>query len=64
MFIKKFTQKTMKTYVSPIDKKLAEFDRSHEKSTSQQAEINKYQRIHKFRDHAIKEKKEKGLWDF
>ena len=57
-------QKTDKAYVSPIQKHLAEFDRSHEKSESQQAEIKKYKHIYQLRDHAIVQKKKKDLWDF
>lgn len=64
MFIKKQHQKTDKNFVSNIDKKLAEFNRTHTKSASQDAEINKYKRIYKLRDHAIVEKKKKDLWEF
>jgi len=39
-----------KHFVSEIDKKMAEFDASHPKSASQQAEMNKYQRIYQQRD--------------
>lgn len=44
--------KVDKHFVSEIDKKLAEFDRSHEPSPAQQAEIDKYKRVYKLRDDA------------
>lgn len=43
-------KKLDKQFVSEIDKKLADFDATHPKSASQQAEIDKYQRIHALRD--------------
>lgn len=43
-------RKIDKHYVSDIDKKLAEFDATHPKSRSQQAEYDKYQRIYQLRD--------------
>ena len=43
-------RKIDKHYVSEIDKKLAQFDATHPKSRSQQAEYDKYQRIHQMRD--------------
>lgn len=43
-------RKIDKHYVSDIDKKLAEFDATHPKSRSQQAEYEKYQRIYRLRD--------------
>ena len=43
-------KKLDKQFVSDIDKKLEEFDKKHKKSASQQAEINKYQRIYQMRD--------------
>lgn len=46
-------RKIDKHYVSDIDKKLAEFDATHKKSRSQQAEYEKYQRIHRLRDSEI-----------
>lgn len=39
-----------KHYVSEIDQRLAEFNRSQPKSASQQAEIAKYAQIERFRD--------------
>lgn len=39
-----------KTYVSPYDRFLFEFDASHEKSASQLKEIKKHQRIFALRD--------------
>jgi hypothetical protein len=45
--------KTDKHYISEIDKKLAEFDQSHANTPSQQAEIDKHQRVFDQRDKAI-----------
>ncbi len=42
-----------KHYVSPIDKKLAEFNATHPLSASQQAEVAKYNRIYYLRDHKM-----------
>lgn len=39
-----------KTYVSPYDRFLFEFDATHEKTASQLKEIKKYQRIFARRD--------------
>ena len=39
-----------KHFVSEIDKKLAEFDATHQKSAAQQAEYDKYRRIYQLRD--------------
>ena len=39
-----------KHFVSEIDKKMAEFDATHQQSAAQQAEFNKYQRIYHMRD--------------
>ncbi|OGO93108.1 MAG: hypothetical protein A3F41_06990 [Coxiella sp. RIFCSPHIGHO2_12_FULL_44_14] len=57
-------QKILKHYISDIDNALAEFKHTHPLSASQQAEINKYQRIYQKRDHAILEEKKKGddIW--
>lgn len=44
--------KTDKHYVSAIDKKLAEFNETLKPTASQQAEIEKYRRIHSLRDDA------------
>ena len=43
-------QKTIKNFVSEIDKRLAEFDKTHALSASQIAEINKYKKIYELRD--------------
>ena len=64
MFIKKHRQKTDKNFVSEIDKQLTTFKRKHPNTQTQQAEIDKYQKIYQFRDHAMVEKKKKDLWDF
>ncbi|HBI21026.1 MAG TPA: hypothetical protein DDY37_00300 [Legionella sp.] len=42
-----------KTYVSPYDRFLFEFDATHEKSASQLKEIKKYKRIFALRDTPI-----------
>ena len=40
-------------YISSIDKKMAEFNRTHKLTESQQAEHDKYQEIYKKRDQAV-----------
>lgn len=57
-------KKRFKNYVSPIDQFLARFDQTHKLSRSQQAEIDKYKRIEKLRDHASKEAEPKSSEDF
>ncbi|PIZ03703.1 MAG: hypothetical protein COY58_07665 [Gammaproteobacteria bacterium CG_4_10_14_0_8_um_filter_38_16] len=53
-----------KQFVSEIDKKMAEFDATHAKSVSQQAEINKYQKINHLRDVSTTSDNTKDdLWD-
>lgn len=49
-----FRKKT-KNYISDIDIFLREFDRTHSKSESQLAEIQKYQRVFASRDAPIAE---------
>lgn len=49
-------KKVNKQFVSEIDKKLDEFNKTHPKSPSQQSEIDKYKIIHQLRD--VSEKKE------
>ena len=53
-----------KHYTSTIDKVLAKFNATHSPSASQQAEIEKYQRIHRLRDEATTEARPSSLWDF
>lgn len=55
-------RKTIKNYVSNIDRKLAEFDRTHRLAPSQQAEIKKYARIYKHRDNPIPAEKKTDIW--
>lgn len=56
-------KKIDKHFVSEIDKKLAEFDSTHPKSASQQAESEKYQRIYQQRDTPTDADKQKeDLW--
>lgn len=43
-----------KSYVSPIDRFQADFDKKHPKSASQKAEIEKYRRIILLRDKVLK----------
>jgi hypothetical protein len=45
-----YEQDINKAYISPYDKFLRNFDKTHEKSASQIAEIKKNQRIAAFRD--------------
>ena len=45
--------KLNKAYVSPIDLFQAAFDKKHPKSASQQAEVNKHQKIFLKRDKKI-----------
>lgn len=40
-------------FVSAVDRFQAEFDLTHPKSASQEAEIRKYQRIYQLRDGAV-----------
>jgi len=51
-----------KNFVSEIDKKLAEFDRTHPKSPSQLAEIKKHLQVFKLRDKATDSEAQKDLW--
>ena len=46
-------------YVSTIDKMLDEFNKTHEKSPAQRAEIDKYSRIHLLRDESQTSQSEK-----
>jgi len=53
-----------KHFVSEIDKKMAEFDATHPKSASQQAEYDKYQRIYRLRDVPTEQTASRDeLWD-
>lgn len=58
--------KVNKHYVSPIDEKLAEFDRTHAPTPAQQAEIDRHAWIQAKRDRPMQtahEVDEAGLWD-
>ncbi len=57
--------KTNKHYVSPIDIKLEEFNKTHQKSASQIAESTKYERISRLRDFKILTQKAKveDIWE-
>ncbi|HVV68261.1 MAG TPA: CBU_0585 family protein [Gammaproteobacteria bacterium] len=50
-------------FVSNIDLYLAEFDRTHAFSASQQAEIAKYQRVYALRDQPLTAAEAKDLAD-
>ena len=53
-----------RNFVSPIDKALTAFNRTHPYSPAQQVEIEKYARIDLLRDYPIDTpKKDKDLWD-
>lgn len=58
-------EKTNKHYVSPADQFLAEFNRNHTNSPSQQAEIDKHKRIFEQRDDATAQEDTPNdkLWD-
>lgn len=56
-------KKIDKQYVSEIDKKIAEFNETHENSPAQQAEYDKYQKIYQHRDVPTDNKKDSDdLW--
>lgn len=48
-------RKRNKSYVSPIDRFQAKFDKEHPKSASQKAEIEKYRRVILLRDMILKD---------
>ncbi len=57
--------KVNKNYISEIDQRLADFNRTHPKSKSQQAEIKKYQRIYQLRDNpSLDSKPKKDIFTF
>lgn len=58
-------KKTNKHYVSPADRFLAEFNATHELSASQQAEVDKYNRLNELRDRPVdnEPKDDSKLWD-
>jgi hypothetical protein len=53
--------KILTNFVSDIDQFLAEFDQTHSFSTSQQAEISKYQRVYELRDQLLTNKEVKEI---
>lgn len=56
-------RKLNKHFVSDIDKKLAEFNESNPRSASQQAEIEKYNKIFELRDNPNVEQDFQGsIW--
>jgi hypothetical protein len=52
-----------KAYVSPYDKFLAEFDRTHPLSTSQLKEIKTYRRIFALRDGSADSTNPNEIWE-
>lgn len=56
-------QKIDTSFVSDIDEFLTEFDKKHIKTESQQAEINKHQRLAKLRDDAEADQKDGQIWE-
>ena len=56
--------KTNKQFVSEIDKKLTEFDKTHTNTPSQKAEIDKHKRVFHLRDcPELPKAEEENLWD-
>ena len=64
MFIKKKKPRYHGAFISEIDKRLAEFDRTHDWSETQVAERKKHESIFKLRSEPIEPQKEKAIWDF
>ena len=58
-------KKIDRLYVSEIDKKMAQFNKTHPLSASQQEEYEKYQEIYALRDDpkAEREPQSDSLWD-
>lgn len=57
-------KKINRYFVSNIDKAIAEFNKTHEKSPAQKQEREKYNKIHSLRDTIIEsEEIDKDLWD-
>ncbi len=57
-------KKLKKHFISAIDQHLRQFDQTHPKSASQQAEIAKYQRIYAQRDQTTSPQDPQGhIWD-
>lgn len=52
-----------KSYVSPIDKFLFEFDQENKKSSSQIKEIEKYRRIIFLRDNPVTREEQGSVWE-
>ncbi len=54
-----------KNYLSPIDQKLTQFDKTHAPSASQLAEIQKYQALNQTRDTAQQHEEEASveIWE-
>jgi len=49
-------------YVSEVDKMIESFNKTHQKSESQLAEISKYQRIYQLRDQVTDKKPPEKIW--
>lgn len=57
-------KKINRHFVSEIDKAMAKFNKTHELSTSQRQEKEKYEKIHDLRDNPTESSpKDDGLWD-
>lgn len=52
-----------KAYISPYDKFLYEFDATHEKSASQQHEIEKHKKIAEMRDNKDYKPEQGEIWE-
>lgn len=52
-----------KSYVSPYDRFLYEYDATHEKTPSQLKEIKKHQRIFALRDDPTAQDDKKAIWE-
>ena len=58
-------EKTNKHFISDIDIELAKFNQSHQATSAQQFEINKYKTIENLRDfEKSKNDKMGNIWDF
>lgn len=64
MFIKKKNFQHHSAFISKIDKRLSEFELTHELSDTQTTEKKKYEHIFKLRSKIIQLQKEKSIWDF
>lgn len=62
-FLKRiFNKRPTEGYVSEVDQLLADFDRNHEKTPSQIAEIKKHERVFRLRDYPEEEDLDSKIW--